>query len=91
MSSKQHEPAEAETPKESAKVTLNRVDTELLGRARGLVARANMEGPIEGVDDLSGVVNAALALWLPRMEKKHNGGESFPAPRRLPRGRKPSS
>lgn len=72
------------------KVTLNRVDDQLLGRAKGFIAKVNMEGPLDGIDDLSDLFNNALAQYLPKLERKYNDGEEFKAPRRLPRGRKPT-
>lgn len=74
-----------------SKVTIGRMDDHVMGRIRGLIAKVNMEGPIEGIDDVSDFINKASERLITDLENKHNEGEKFPAPRRLPRGPKPSN
>lgn len=86
-------PPETPQPPERtfSKVTVNRVDDNLLGRARGFINQVNMEGPLEGIDSLDDLFNKALADLLPKLERKYNDGQEYKPPRRLQRGRKPSA
>lgn len=81
----EHPPA-----KSYSKITVNNVEDEILNRSRGILAHINMVGPIDGVEDMSTLITKALEHYVPKFEKKHNDGEPYPAPRKLPRGRKSS-
>lgn len=87
--SKSKPPTPAE--KTTSKVTINHIEDDLLGRARGFLARTYMEGPLEDIDRMDDLFNEALRQYLPKLEKKYNGGEPFQKPRQLPRGRKPKA
>lgn len=63
------------------------VNVEPQVRARAKAAVAALRGSEDAVDGgLSGLVNAALAHELRRLEREHNGGRPFPVVERLHRG-----
>ena len=74
----------------AVKVTFPRVDADILDRTRGILARVNRYGPIEGIEDLSSFVNGALRDYVPWIEGTYNDGEPYPTPYKLQRGRRPA-
>lgn len=94
MSKQQQEanasPAESKGSAGSAKVTIPRLDAEVLDRARGILARINMVGPIDSIEDLSSLVTEALRAFVALFESEHNRGKPYPTPYKLPPGRRPA-
>lgn len=74
----------------AAKVTIPRLDAEVLDRTRGILAHINMVGPIDGIEDLSSMVTEALREYVATFEREHNRGKPYPAPYKLPPGRRPA-
>lgn len=72
-------------PKQRTRIT-STLENGLQDRMRGLVSNALVTGNPPGIDSTADFLNWAVAEGLAKLEKQHNEGKPWPAPRKMQRG-----